>query len=236
MSLFRGDDFSEAHDLSADLPDVVSRLTALWAAEATRYDVLPLTDSLVARAAEMVWPDFPPGQRVVLRPSGGPVADEALPLLYSRLSAELEAPPEGANGVLFAIGNWTGGLAAFVIESRLHIAVAAPGGSIRVQADRLLTEGRHSAGCRLHRLDGETRVEAVIDDIVVGSVVAPLTLPHVWQHGGTSMLLGRDRGLPVCDAYQPPFPWSGQLYSVTVESDLESLPSQELLKAALKSD
>lgn len=235
-SLFRTDDFSEAHDVSADHPDVVSRLTALWAAEAARYDVLPLTDSLVARAAEMVWPEFPPGQRVVLQPSGGPVVDEALPLLYSRLTAEVDVPLQGANGVLFAIGNWTGGLAAFVIESRLHIAVAAPGGTIRVQAERLLASGRHSAGCRLHRLDGGTRVEAVIDNTVVGSAVAPVTLPHVWQHGGTSLLLGRDRGLPVCDDYRPPFAWNGGLHSVTVESDLDALPGQELLKAALKSE
>lgn len=235
-SLFRGDDFSEAHDVSADHPDVVARSTALWAAEAARYDVLPLTDSLVARAAEMVWPEFPPGQRVVLRPSGGPVVDEALPLLYSRLSADVDVPSGGANGVLFAIGNWTGGLAAFAIESRLHIAVAAPGGNIRVRADRLLAKGRHSAGCRLHRLAGGTRVEAVIDDIVVGSAVAPVTLPHVWQHGGTSLLLGRDRGLPVCEDYRPPFVWNGRLHSVTVESDLASLPDRELLKAALKSD
>jgi len=235
-SLFRADDFSEAHDVSANNPDVVARLTALWAAEAARYDVLPLTDSLVARATEMVWPEFPPGQRVVLRPSGGPVADEALPLLYSRLSADVDVPSRGADGVLFAIGNWTGGLAAFVIESRLHIAVAAPGGNIRVRADRLLAKGRHSVGCRLHRLDGETRVEAVIDDTVVGSAVAPVTLPHVWQHGGTSLLLGRDRGLPVCTDYRPPFEWNGGLHSVTVESDLDSLPGEELLKAALKSD
>ena len=109
-------------------------------------------------------------------------------------------------------------------------------GSIRVRADRPLEEGRHSAGCRLHRLDGATRVEAVIDDTVVGSLVSPLTLPHVWQHGGTSLLLGRDRGLPVCDEYRPPFPWTGVLHSVTVESDLESLPGRELLRAALKSD
>ena len=76
----------------------------------------------------------------------------------------------------------------------------------------------------------------MIDNTVVGSVVAPLTLPHVWQHGGTSMLLGRDRGLPVCDMYEPPFEWNGELYSVTVESDLASAPGQELLRAALKSE
>ena len=235
-SLFRPDDFSEADDVAGTHPDVVSRLSDLWDREAARHHVLPLTDSLVARAAEMVWPDFPPGQRVVLRPAGGPVVDEALPLLYSRLSADIDVPPESSHGVLFAIGNWTGGLAAYVIDSRLHIAIAAPGGDIRVQSERLLDGGRHRAGCRLHRLDGGTRVEAVIDDSVVGSVFAPLTLPHVWQHGGTSLLLGRDRGLPVCADYRPPFEWSGRLHSVTVESDLESLPGREILEAALKSE
>ncbi|TQK27167.1 arylsulfatase [Arthrobacter sp. SLBN-53] len=235
-SLFRSDDFSEAHDVAVAHPDVVSRLIALWDLEAARHDVLPLTDSLVARAAGMVWPDFPPGQRVVLRPAGGPVVDEALPLLYSRLFADIEVPPEGAHGVLFAIGNWTGGLSAYVIDSRLHIAIAAPGGDVRVQSDRLLITGRHNAGCRLHRLDGGTRVEAVIDDTVVGSVYTPLTLPHVWQHGGTALLLGRDRGLPVCADYRPPFEWGGRLLSVTVESDLDSVPGRELLEAALKSE
>lgn len=236
-SLFHPDDFSEAHDIAATHPGEVSRLSALWDREAARHDVLPLTDSLVARAADMVWPDFPPGQRVVLRPAGGPVVDEALPLLYSRISADIEVPPEAAaHGVLFAIGNWTGGLAAYVIDSRLHIAIAAPGGDIRVQSDRVLMVGRHSAGCRLHRLHNGTRVEAVIDDAVAGSVFTTLTLPHVWQHGGTALTLGRDRGLPVCADYRPPFEWNGRLYSVTVESDLDSLPGRELLEAALKSE
>ncbi|MGN7780054.1 hypothetical protein ACTJJE_11110 [Mycolicibacterium sp. 22603] len=235
-SLFHPDDFSEAYDVAGVHPAMVSRLSALWDREAARYDVLPLTDSLVARAADMVWPDFPPGQRVVLRPAGGPVVDEALPLLYSRLSADIEVPTDGAHGVLFAIGNWTGGLAAYVTDSRLHIAIAAPGGDIRVHSDRVLMAGRHSAGCRLHRLGGGTRVEAVVDDTVVGSVFTPLTLPHVWQHGGTSLILGRDRGLPVCADYRPPFEWSGRLHSVTVESDLPSLPGRELLEAALKSE
>jgi arylsulfatase len=32
------------------------------------------------------------------------------------------------------------------------------------------------------------------------------------------LLLGRDRGLPVCADYDPPFPWTGTLHQVVVET------------------
>ena len=31
-------------------------------------------------------------------------------------------------------------------------------------------------------------------------------------------MLGRDRGLPVCDDYEPPFPWTGALHDVVIET------------------
>jgi arylsulfatase len=40
----------------------------------------------------------------------------------------------------------------------------------------------------------------------------------VFQHGGTALVLGRDRGLPVSDDYEPPFPWTGTLHEVVVET------------------
>ena len=38
-----------------------------------------------------------------------------------------------------------------------------------------------------------------------------------WQHGGTALSLGRDRGFPVCDDYEVPFAWNGVLHEVVVE-------------------
>ena len=35
---------------------------------------------------------------------------------------------------------------------------------------------------------------------------------------GGGMLIGRDRGLSLCDDYQPPFPFTATLQRVTIES------------------
>jgi arylsulfatase len=42
-------------------------------------------------------------------------------------------------------------------------------------------------------------------------------MPLRWQIGGAGLLIGRDRGFPVCDDYQPPFPFSGRLERVVIE-------------------
>jgi arylsulfatase len=43
----------------------------------------------------------------------------------------------------------------------------------------------------------------------------------VFQHGGTMLMLGRDRGLPVCADYEPPFAWTGVLHELVIETGEE---------------
>ena len=45
----------------------------------------------------------------------------------------------------------------------------------------------------------------------------PRDLPFRWQIGGAGLLIGRDAGFPVCDDYEPPFPFTGALHSLTIE-------------------
>jgi arylsulfatase len=35
------------------------------------------------------------------------------------------------------------------------------------------------------------------------------------------LMLGRDRGLPVCGDYEPPFPWTGALHELVIETGAE---------------
>ena len=44
---------------------------------------------------------------------------------------------------------------------------------------------------------------------VVAEGPLPRRLPMRWQIGGAGLLVGRDRGFPVCDDYQPPFAFTG---------------------------
>jgi hypothetical protein len=60
----------------------------------------------------------------------------------------------------------------------------------------------------------------------VGDRALPADLPFRWQIGGTGLLVGRDRGFPVCDDYTPPFPFTGSLHRLTFE--IPSLAPQDV--------
>ena len=63
----------------------------------------------------------------------------------------------------------------------------------------------------------------------------PGDLPFRWQIGGTGLLVGRDRGFPVCDDYLPPAPFTGTITNAVLES-LGVLPRdvQDEIKALLR--
>lgn len=239
-SLYRlDDDFAEAHDLADQYPEILDLLKNQWALEAERNNVAPLTDSLVGRLARLLSPDYPPQPAKVLYPDGGPVSDEALPSLAGggAIIADADVPPESVNGVLFALGDWIGGLAAYAVDGVLNVAVAQPQGVVKVVADLPLSPGRHQIGCLLRALpDGGATIEAVIDDTVVGTATSAHPIPLIWQHGGTSITLGRDRGLPVSDDYQPPFPWTGTLHQVHIKAGSQRANAADVLRAALHAD
>jgi arylsulfatase len=50
------------------------------------------------------------------------------------------------------------------------------------------------------------------------------------------MYLGEDRGLPVCDDYEVPFPWTGELREVVIESGGAHADLTQALRAALHSE
>lgn len=238
-SLFRlEEDFSESRDVATEHPDVLDRLKEQWAAEAEANNVLPLTDSLVGRLTAFVGLQYPIGQRVTLYPQAGPVSDEALPLLAGggRIIADIEVGTEIASGVLFAIGDRNGGLAAYVLDGKLSITVALPGDTLNLTAEQQLPQGPHRVGCVLRPAQGGVAADAVVDETVVATASSGHTLPFLWQHGGTRMTLGCDRGLPVCDDYQPPFPWNGILHQVSVDAGLSEIAQLDTLRSALHAD
>lgn len=232
-------DFSEADDVAEQFPEVVAKLEQQWFVEAQRYNVTPIVDSLRGRAGSLVSRDYPLGSRITLYPKGGPVSDEAIPRLFAggRIIADVDVCTENPEGVLFALGDWTGGFAAYVCDGILTVAVATPGGEISVSTDRKLTAGRRQLGCALVSLpEGGARVEVIVDGNVVGFGHSDHSLPHAWQHGGTSMTLGYDRGLPVTDEYRPPFAWNGVLYQVRIEAGTQAIPEKDVIRIALQAD
>ena len=113
-------DFSESHDVSAEQPERVQQLVDKWWSEAERNHVLPLDDSFIARAAAMYRPPYGPHFRTVFAPGGGSISEDVMPPLGAGYVVTARVEVEGnAEGILFALGNWTNGCALYLLDGRL---------------------------------------------------------------------------------------------------------------------
>jgi arylsulfatase A-like enzyme len=230
-------DFSEAHDLAQEHPDRATALAELWWAEAGRNQVLPLDDSFIGRAVAMVPPPAPPQFRTIYRPGAGPISEDAIPPMGGgfRLTAEIETT-DGAAGIVCALGDWNNGWACYVLDGRLVATFNLFGDAHRFDAAQPVPPGRHTLGIEYHREQpAGGPVVLSVDGDVVGEGLLAENLPFRWQIGGAGLLVGRDRGFPVCDDYEPPFPFNGVLDRVVLEiPSLEPRAARDEVATALR--
>jgi arylsulfatase A-like enzyme len=213
-------DFSEARDVADENPDRVRQLTEVWWMEAGRNRVLPLDDSFLGRANALEPPPNPPRARTVFRPGGGPIAEDAMPAFIGgfRLLADVDVPDRDAEGILCALGDWHNGWALYLLDGALVATFNVFGAAHRTATPGSVPPGRQTLGVEYRREEpAGGSVMLLIDGEAVHDGRVPADLPFRWQIGATGLLLGRDRGFPVCDDYEPPFPFTGTLHEVVLE-------------------
>ncbi len=223
-ALFRLDvDFAEAHDLAAEHPERVAELEQLWWHEAGRYGVLPLDDSLIGRAIALEPGPNRPRPRRVLRPGGGPVAEDFLPGLGGgfRATATVSVAPThdgAASGIVCALGDWSGGWAWILLGGRPATTFCLLGTPYRLAAPTAVGPGDHTLGLRYERTPaGGGPLALEVDGVTVAETTLPEDLPLRWQIGGGGLRIGHDAGFPVDDAYRPPFPFPGTITEVAFD-------------------
>lgn len=213
------DDFSESNDLADEHPDKVSRLEELWWVEAGRNDVLPLYE-FPASMAHMHPNPYPAPSRAVYQPGGRPIVESQLPATMGGfvLTATVDVPEGGAEGIIAAIGDSHGGWAFYLLDGKPVGCLAMLGTDVRVAAEDAVPPGRHDVSLRYGA--GRTgRVVIAVDgaDVAEAPQLATFFLPNLGT-AGVGLLIGRDRGLPVGADYRPPFPFTGNLEQVVLES------------------
>jgi arylsulfatase len=214
-------DFSEAHDTAADHPERVRRLEQLWWAEAGRNQVLPIDDTFIGRAIAMVPSPWGPRSRATYRPGGGPVAEDALPPIGSgfRLVARVDVASAGAEGIVVALGDWNNGFACYLLDGAVVAVFNLFGEPARVASDVAVAPGERILAVEYVRQPkGGGPVTLLVDDRIAGELQLRQDLPFRWQIGGTGLLIGHDRGLPVFDDYRPPFAFTGTIHHVEIEA------------------
>ena len=119
--------------------------------------------------------------------------------------------------MLLAFGGALAGYVLYVKDGRLTYEYVFSGHQkYVVHADRPLTPGRHVLRYEFTDApDDGGRGALFIDGIAVGSIAIPKTWPLRAVQAG--LTCGRDTGLPVSDAYECPFAFTGTIHCVDVE-------------------
>lgn len=120
------EDFSQSTDLAAQHPDKLKELQALFLKEAEKYQVLPLDDRLFERfIASMVGrPDLMEGRTsMILHEGMTGMMDNVFINIKNRshsITAELEIPEGGTEGVVICQGGRFGGWSLFTRDGKLN--------------------------------------------------------------------------------------------------------------------
>ena len=229
-------DWSQYSDVAAANPAKVRELTDLMFAEFARNQVLPL-DASVATRLVTPRPSLT-GGRKLFEYSGIPVTglpSGAAPMLLNTsytITADIDVPQAGAEGVIVTQGGRFGGYGLYLLKSkpvfvwnlldlkrvRWEATDALPPGHHTIQYD-FAYDGLGFATLAFNNLSGLGRPGTgtfKIDGKVVATQTMertiPLTLP--WDE---TFDIGSDTGTPIDDHdYQVPFAFTGKINKLTI--------------------
>jgi arylsulfatase len=235
-------DFSQGNDLAPKYPDKLKSLQDGFWIEAEKYQVLPLDDRLAERFNPALRPSLIEGRKVFTYYNGARIADSSAAPTQNRsfsITADLDIPQGGSNGVLLAVGGVAGGISLYIKDGRpifesnyvgqqrTKIACAetlAPGPNV------VRMEFRYDGG----GLGKGGTVSLFINDKKVGEGRVEATGWIGKYSADETFDIGADTGSPVSDDYASPNRFTGTIKKVVIDSAPAKLTAdeQEKIKAA----
>jgi len=224
-------DFSEVLDLAAAEPDRLTAMKQTWWAEARANKVLPLDDRFGERFAENAERHTGDRRSYTFWAGMGHLPSDVAPDLRSRsysITADVEIPAGGAEGVLIAHGDATCGYSLFVQDGHLVHDLSIGGEHQLVRSDKPVpTNGPCTLGFRMQRsADGGHFPTGTGTLLINGESAGTMTTDRIfWLMISWSGLdVGFDRGTTVSDydrtgRHVGPFTFTGTLIKVMVELD-----------------
>jgi arylsulfatase len=222
------EDFAENHDVAAQHRDRLIALIGTWYVEAGRYGVLPVDGSGLARMAAEKPLVAPPRDHYTYLPNTQSIPFFAGPRVLNRphsITARVEIPPDGAEGVLLCQGTAAGGYSLFVKDGRLHYVHNYVGRSLhRVSTAEPVPTGAHDLRFEFEPTGppdlangrgAPGRLQLYVDGRLVAQEHAPVTTPFVFNPGALSC--GHNPGSPVTPDYTSPVRFTGTLHVVVVD-------------------
>ena len=219
------EDYSENNDLAATNPEKLKELQDLFMVEAKKYQVLPLDNSILERiltprpSATAGRTEFTYYGEVYGLPSGS--APNPLTRSYS-ITAEVEIPPGGAEGMLNTLGGRFGGYGLYLVKGKPVYTYDLLGlEKFRWAGKDALTPGKHTIMFDF-KYDGPGMAKGgtgvlSVDGKEVDNKKIPHTIPAIMTID-ESFDVGVDTRTGVDDKdYQPPFRFTGKLDKLTIK-------------------
>ncbi|HEY2476249.1 MAG TPA: sulfatase-like hydrolase/transferase [Candidatus Cybelea sp.] len=227
-------DWSQAHDLSKQMPDKLHELQRLWLIEATRNGVLPLDDRTAERFNSDIAgrPVLISGNSQVLANGMGGLNENGIVNVKNKshsVTAELKIPQGiSPNGVILSQGGIGGGWIFYVKDGTLKYHYNFVGlKQFVISATAPLTAGQHQVRMEFAYDGGGLArggtVTLYIDGKAVGNGRVEQTVPMVFSADETSDV-GVKHGSPMTPDMPPEkSEFNGTVLVVVIETTGESL-------------
>ena len=229
-----GDDFSQATDLAGSNPEKLRQLQDLWWVQAAKYNVLPLDARAAIRLnSELMGRPSLAGDATSYTYYPGQIGlpNEASPRILNKswtITANVEIPDSGAEGMIVTQGGLEGGYGLYVRDGKptfvynfLSIERTA------VTANEPLPKGKVEVVVRF-AYDGKPgelgkggTVTLSVNGRDVGSGKIARTAPNTLSIG-EGLDIGEDVGSAIDFTYKPPFRFTGKIEKVTIDLKGES--------------
>ncbi len=198
-------DYSQAHDLSKENPEMLHKLQRLFLMEATKYNVLPLDDRSVERfLPELAGrPTVAKGKKQIFFP-GMKRISEATVLNTKNKSFQVTAQivvPDGAKGTIAAQGGGSGGWALLMEKGAARFVYNLFGVNVFLtDATKPVPAGEHQVRAEFAYAGGGLAkggtVTLYYDGEKVGEGKVAVTVPVIFS-ATEGLDIGRELGTPV---------------------------------------
>ncbi len=219
-------DFSEANDLAAAMPDKLAEMKGKFDELAIRYNVYPLDDRGAARLAVPKPPvpgSKPDAKKFTYYSGATRLAETAAPPMKNRswkLTADIDTGGDKDSGVIMAFGGISAGISLYLdkgkpvfhynwFDEKRYVVASdktVPDGKSTVELDFTYDGGgAGKGGTAAILINGKKVAEGRIDQTVRG------------RFGIDTFGIGEDSGQPVANTYKPPFRFEGDIEKVVID-------------------
>jgi arylsulfatase A-like enzyme len=230
------EDYSQADDLAARMPDKLKQMQGIWQQEAAKYQVLPLDNRSFARAVEPR-PSTTAGKTEFTYRGVNPgIATANAPNTIGRsytITADVDVPQGGGNGMIATIGGRWGGWGLYLLNGKpvfnYNMLILAQYQWVGQDA---LTPGKHAIVFD-YTYDGPGIAKGgsgvlKVDGKVVATGKQPNSIAFL-QVADETFDVGVDTRTGVNDKdYQVPFAFNGKIDKLTINLGPPQLTAEHM--------